>query len=84
MQVLAAPGLKVPMEDKPRNYITDTSPEGEAGFTVPDTVYYQRRVLEGDLIEVKVKADPAVEAQGPAGDVAVPDAPAAKKSKGGA
>lgn len=56
MQVLAAPGLKVPMEEKPRDYITDTPPEGEAGFTVPDTVYYARRLLEGDLIEVTAPA----------------------------
>lgn len=76
MQVLAAPGLKVPMEDKPRNYITDTPPADAAGFTVPDTVYYQRRVIEGDL--VMVPATP--------GSVSLVDevkAPA-KKSKGGA
>lgn len=53
--VLAAPGLKVPKEDKPRDYITDTPPEGEAGFDVPDTVYYQRRVFEGDLVVVEAK-----------------------------
>ena len=28
MLVLAAPGLKVPMEGKPRDYIIDTPPEG--------------------------------------------------------
>lgn len=56
MQVLAAPGLKVPMEEKPRDYITDTPPEGETAYAVPDTVYYTRRVLEGDLIEVVAPA----------------------------
>lgn len=56
MLVLAAPGLLVPKEDKPRDYITDTPPEGEAGHTVPDTVYYQRRVIEGDLVIVEVPA----------------------------
>ena len=56
MQVLAAPGIKVPMEEKPRDYITDTPPEGEAGYTVPDTAYYQRRILDGDLVPVMVFA----------------------------
>lgn len=70
MQVLAAPGLKVPKEDKPRDYITDTPPDGEVGFTVPDTVYYLRRVLEGDLIDLAA----------PAAEVAAP----AKAKKGGA
>lgn len=83
MQVLAAPGLKVPMEEKPRNYITDTPPEGEAGFTVPDTVYYQRRVLEGDLIEIKAQA--SVEAAAPVeASAAVEVAAPAKSKKGGA
>lgn len=63
MQVLAAPGLKVPKEDKPRDYITDTPPKGEDGYTVPDTVYYVRRVLEGDLIDL---AAPVAEVVAPA------------------
>lgn len=56
MLVLAAPGILVPKEDKPRDYISDTPPDGEAGFTVPDTVYYQRRLIDGDLVEVTVPA----------------------------
>ena len=57
MLVLAAPGIKVPMEEKPRDYITDTPPEGEAGFTVIDSAYYLRRINDGDLVEIKpVKA----------------------------
>lgn len=52
MLVLAASGLKVPLEGKPRDYITDTPPEGERGFTVIDSAYYLRRVAEGDLVEV--------------------------------
>jgi hypothetical protein len=56
MLVLAALGLKVPMEGKPRDYITDTAPEGEAGFTVIDSAYYLRRVAEGDLVEVAAPA----------------------------
>ena len=53
MLVLAAPGIKVPREEKPRDHITDTAPEGETGFTVPDTAYYLRRLADGDLVEVK-------------------------------
>lgn len=49
MKVIAAPGLKVPMEDKPHDYINDTDV-----IDVPDTAYYQRRISDGDLIEVTV------------------------------
>ena len=52
MLVLAAPGIKVPLEEKPRDYITDTPPEGEAGFSVPDSAYYLRRINDGDLVDV--------------------------------
>lgn len=52
MLVIAAPGLRVPLEGKPREYVTETPPDGEAGFTVPDTAYYQRRLLDGDLVAV--------------------------------
>ena len=52
MLVLAAPGIKVPQEEKPRDYITDTPPEGEAGFTVPESAYYLRRINDGDLVVV--------------------------------
>jgi hypothetical protein len=47
MQVQAVPGLKVPMEDKPHDYITDAS-----AVDVPDTAYYQRRISDGDLVLV--------------------------------
>lgn len=47
MQVQAAPGLKVPMEDKPHDYITDA-----VVVDVPDTAYYQRRISDGDLLAV--------------------------------
>lgn len=53
MLVKAAPGLKVPMEEKPRVYITDTPPDGEQGYTVPETAYYLRRLADGDLVTVK-------------------------------
>lgn len=56
MLVKAAHGLKVPMEEKPRDYITDTPPIGEQGFTVPDSAYYLRRVTDGDLVIVESKS----------------------------
>jgi hypothetical protein len=52
MLVLAAPGIKVPLEEKPRDYLTDTPPAGEAGYTVPNSAYYLRRVADGDLVEL--------------------------------
>lgn len=55
MRVLAAPGINVPLEDHPRQYITDTAPDGESAFTVPDSAYYLRRVADGDLVEVAAK-----------------------------
>jgi hypothetical protein len=64
------------MEGKPRDYITDTPPEGEVGFTVVDSAYYQRRVAEGDL--VMVPATPPASAEGEAVQV---DAAPAKKTK---
>jgi hypothetical protein len=47
MQVIAAPGILVPMEHTPRDYITDA-----LAVAVPDTAYYARRLVEGDLIAV--------------------------------
>lgn len=55
MKVKAAPGIKVPREDKPREYITDTPPDGEQAFEVPESAYYLRRVSDGDLVIVKPK-----------------------------
>ncbi|WP_295756020.1 DUF2635 domain-containing protein [Undibacterium sp.] len=43
--LIAAAGLSVPMEDKPRSYITDA-----AGVEVPDSPYYQRRLADGDVL----------------------------------
>lgn len=45
MLVKAAPGLKCPMEKKPRIYITDQEP-----VEVPDSPYYRRLVKDGSLI----------------------------------
>lgn len=50
MIVKASPGIKVPMEDKPNTYINDAE---EA--TVEQSAYYQRRIDDGDLVEVKAK-----------------------------
>lgn len=47
MKVQAVAGLKVPMEDKPHDYITDAE-----AVDVPDSAYYQRRISDGDLIAV--------------------------------
>lgn len=44
MKVIAPPGLKCPMEGRPRDYITDEVP-----VTVPETAYYLRLVADGSL-----------------------------------
>lgn len=46
MKVKAKPGIKVPMENQPYVYIEQVVVE------VEPTVYYQRRIQDGDLIEV--------------------------------
>ena len=47
MIVKAAPGVKVPLENQPYAYIEQVSVE------VDDSVYYQLRIADGDLIEVQ-------------------------------
>lgn len=60
MLVLASPGLRVPLEGKPRDYITDAPPAGEIGYAVADdSAYYRRRILDGDLVVVTTPAAPA-------------------------
>lgn len=51
MRVKASPGLKVPMEGKPRDYITE-----DEAVDVVESAYYQRRVAEGDLVAAPVDA----------------------------
>lgn len=46
MRVQAAPGIKVPRQDDPRQYITDSEP-----VELEMTGYYIRRMSEGDLVE---------------------------------
>ncbi|QOK91574.1 DUF2635 domain-containing protein [Ralstonia pseudosolanacearum] len=65
MLVKAAPNIKFPREDKPRNYI-----EQEA-VDVPESTYYHRALLDGDL----VMANADVQAAPP------PATPAAPKPK---
>lgn len=45
--VKAREGIRVPMENTPRRYITD-----EKTITVPETAYYLRQIMNGDLVEV--------------------------------
>lgn len=51
MQVIASPGLRVPIENKPRHYITDDKPDD-----VPDTAYYRRALESGDLLQYEPPA----------------------------
>ncbi|CAM7253181.1 DUF2635 domain-containing protein [Citrobacter portucalensis] len=45
--VKAREGIRVPMENTPRRYITDAKT-----ITVPETAYYLRQIMNGDLVEV--------------------------------
>lgn len=51
MLVKAAVGLHVPKEEKPREYITDAE-----AVEVPATIYYHRRVADGDLLIVATES----------------------------
>ncbi len=55
MRVKAAPGLKVPKEGKPREYITE-----ESSVDIAKSTYYRRRLLAGELLEVPEDAAQAV------------------------
>ena len=55
MRVQAAPGIKVPREDNPRAFITETEP-----VEVEMTAFYVRRMADGDLVEAaQAAAEPA-------------------------
>jgi len=47
MLVKAAPGLRMPKEGKPRQYITEAD-----AVEVPETAYYLRALASGDLLPV--------------------------------
>ena len=58
LRVKAAPGIKFPVEGKWRDYLTE-----EAARTVPDTPYYRRALVDGDLLDASEPAsEPAAEA----------------------
>ena len=46
MNVIARIGIKVPMEGKPRSYISDSV----VVTVADDSHYYLRRIAEGDLL----------------------------------
>ncbi|WP_338508481.1 DUF2635 domain-containing protein [Pseudomonas poae] len=48
MEVIAAPGHRVPMDTDPYKYI-----EGEQSVDVPDNTYYRRRLAAGELLSAK-------------------------------
>jgi len=50
MKVKAAKGIKVPMEHDPHKYVTDSK-----AIEVPDSMYYKRRVNDGDLVDQNAK-----------------------------
>lgn len=52
MLVVAAPGLKVPLEHDPARYITEHEP-----VVIDASHYYVRRLADGDLVEAP--GDPA-------------------------
>lgn len=53
MIVKAATGLRVPKEDKPRQYITEDAP-----VEVPETPYYLRALAYGDLMLAQAETTP--------------------------
>jgi hypothetical protein len=48
INVIAAPGVDVPIEHSPRRYITD-----KKAVEVERSAYYQRIIASGDLIKVE-------------------------------
>jgi hypothetical protein len=59
MKVIAAAGIQCPMENHPRAYITDAEE-----VEVPESVYYLRRLVDGDLLRVEPKTKPAATTKG--------------------
>ncbi len=45
LKVKAASGIKYPLEGYPNKYITD-----ECEQSVPDTAYYRKALMDGDLV----------------------------------
>jgi hypothetical protein len=61
MKVLATPGLKVPTEHNPREYITEDANAG-LGVDIEVTAYYLRRLADNELVEVAAVPQPPTEA----------------------
>ena len=59
MKVKAAPGVKFPMEDNARKYITTEA------VTVENSAYYRRAVQDGDLILVTGESETTEQDTGP-------------------
>ena len=55
MRVKAAPGLKVPKEGNPREYITE-----EPSVEIAESTYYRRRLMAGELLADPEEAVTAV------------------------
>lgn len=53
MKVIAATGIKVPKEDRPHDYVTDSE-----AVDVPESSYYLRRLADGDLLLAEAAAEP--------------------------
>ncbi|MBC3228357.1 DUF2635 domain-containing protein [Serratia fonticola] len=47
IKIKAAAGVRVPREDNARRYITE-----QEAVTVPNSAYYQRQIVAGDLVIV--------------------------------
>ncbi|WP_175892404.1 hypothetical protein [Burkholderia cepacia] len=62
MKVIARKGVRVPLERNAREYVTDAK-----AVDVPDTVYYQRRILDKDLIRQDAPIEFAVDVAADAG-----------------
>ncbi len=80
MYVIAASGLKVPMENKPTTYI-----EGVLIVPVEDSAYYLRRISDKDLVEASAEEyqsqqDALAAAEAEATAKAQADADAAEKA----
>lgn len=54
MKVVAAPGLSVPKEERPREYIN-----GAEAVEVPESAYYLRCLADGDLVSADAAATKA-------------------------
>lgn len=57
MRVIAAPGLRVPLEGKARQFIEH---DPDQPVDVPDTPYYRRRLASGELLVASVTDTTAV------------------------